>query len=176
MGNSNDILYLNVSLSQHLTPRCLCFLNWWKNLDPLSIARSRPKIVCNEWAENMKKRNKNTIKVLLILFPSLTARTVVCECWINSNQKRYFLFHKFGSHLLKNLTYPSTSDGVKKPQKGMQEDQLKVKEVGWTRNSFLKMLESVKDKIKTSYKAKRNLSKVNLCLILSTAHSTESQK
>lgn len=32
------------------------------------------------------------------------------------------------------------------------------------------MLESVKDKIKTSYKAKRNLSKVNLCLILSTAY------
>lgn len=32
------------------------------------------------------------------------------------------------------------------------------------------MLESVKDKIKTSYKEKRNLSKVNLCLILSTAY------
>lgn len=41
---------------------------------------------------------------------------------------------------------------------------------------FEKMLESVEDKIKTSYKAKRNLSKVNLCLILSTAYLVGSLK
>lgn len=71
-------------------PAVFVFLKLMKKKpEALVYGERKTKIVCNEWTENMEKRNKNTIKVSLILFPSLAACTA-CECWINSNQKRYF--------------------------------------------------------------------------------------